>query len=438
MPCASNICTVSDDRHVWYCHGSCGKKFHAACVGAQRNHEQSILEYMLPICNDCQKRFLLEVNFEKFFDQQQESIRLNKLMIESNHKIAANLNKFNINEGFESMETLLNDLKSDFEATTAKISNAAVEIANNSAKVNELTARIQNGKHDDVAIKNHLTSLFDISMQATKNNIMDYVDALTSDLTRELKHICSEFEKVSGLIIDMAGHCTEHNNSQANLISVDIIDELKQLSCAVNSLEIRTTSSPSTAAPSNLGAEMSAKAANESDSSGWRMLGARNVWKASWAEYDARQLRRVEQQKQADKAKKRRKRNAMQKNKNNINKINHRWNNSSNPNIRNQNNCNNYRPAVFNNNNNNRHQKVGKMLPPDKDLLAAAKVTFSNPPVGNLRGIQFRRGEVLNPYPVGNEIPQTSYTSTSNWSCGPAFSQHCSSCSCERSCFRSA
>lgn len=102
-----------------------------------RTKHSFVHKYMLPICYECQQRVLLEINFEKFFDQQQETTRLNKLLIESNHKIAANLNKFNINEGFESIETLLNDLKCDMKTVTVKHSNTAVEIARNFAMVHE-------------------------------------------------------------------------------------------------------------------------------------------------------------------------------------------------------------------------------------------------------------------------------------------------------------
>lgn len=173
--------------------------------------------------------------------------------MESNYKISSNLNKFDISEGFESIEMLLNDLKSDFKAIAAKHNTTAEEIAKSSAQVNELALRCKNGKQDDVAIKNHLTSLFDISMQATKNSIIEYVDVLTSDLTRELKNICTEFEKVSSLIIDMASHCSEHNASHANSSSADIIDELKQISNAVKSLEKMSTSSLPLESHPNLG-----------------------------------------------------------------------------------------------------------------------------------------------------------------------------------------
>lgn len=55
---------------------------------------------------------------------------------------------------------------------------------------------------------------------------------------------------------------------------------------------------------------MSAQAENNS---GWRLLRTQKVCKSSWAEYDARQLRRLNQQKKnADKTRKRRRRNAVQ------------------------------------------------------------------------------------------------------------------------------
>lgn len=376
MPCAIINCTVSDDKHVWYCSCSCGKKFHAACVGAQRNHEKSILTYMLPLCYECQKRFVLEVNFDKLYSQQQESIKLNKLVLESNHKLATKFNNLNIGDGFESMEMLLSELK------TAVCDN------NNAIKQNDLNS---GAKNDEVAIKNHLTSLFDISMQATKNNIMQYVEALTIDLTRELQNICSEFEKVSGLIIDMANHCSEHNSSQTNLTATaDIVDELKTLSSAVNSLGNKTAASQKVQSPPSLEVELSTQTTN----SGWRKLGNRNVWKADWSEYDARELRRLHQQKAADKAKLRKKRRKQQYVESN--------NSRAYPN----------RNQTHKRSNDKRNTNA---LPLDKELLAAAKERFSGPPPAPYRPtIRFQRGEVLNPYPADERNPYLSDGQTSS------------------------
>lgn len=363
MPCAIINCTVTDDKHVWYCHGSCGKKFHASCVGAQRNHEQSILSYMLPLCYECQKRFVLEINFDKFYIQQQENIKLSKLVLESNHKLAAKFNNLNINDGFESMEMLLNELKT-----------VAID-GNKLNSINEPVASKNSTEYDNTAIKNHLTSLFDMSMQATKNNIMEYVNALTIDLTTELKNICSEFEKVSSLIIDMANHCSEHNASQSNLTStVDIIDELKVLSSAVNLLGNKTVPLQTTESPPSLEVELTIQT---SDNSGWRQLGSRRMWKSDWSEYDARKLLRLNQQKAADKAKLKKKRRK-QKYSRGIENLSYRGN-----------------PCrEFINNN-----RCINPLPLDRDLLAAAKDRFSRP-VPYRPTIRFRRGEVLNPYPT--------------------------------------
>ncbi|XP_058817762.1 ras-related protein RabX-like [Topomyia yanbarensis] len=73
-------------------------------------------------------------------------------------------------------------------------------------------------------------------------------------------------------------------------------------------------------------------------------------------------------------------------------------------NLNDNNNSNNNRNNNSSNNRNNNTQgsrpTISNFLPRDKDLLAAARMQFSRPPLENQRGIRFQRGETLNPYPV--------------------------------------
>ncbi|XP_065094590.1 GATA zinc finger domain-containing protein 15-like [Ochlerotatus camptorhynchus] len=216
---------------------------------------------------------------------------------------------------------------------------------------------------------------------------------------------------------------------------------------------------------------------NDATDSGWRVLGDRKVWKADWTEYDARKSRHLSQEKLTAKASKRRKqKRAYQKmfNKNN-NSHNHRRNNNNNNYNRNNNdyNCNtnhannnhnnknnnnnskhniNHNNNNFGNNNNNNisnnyrnnntnrnsfHSSVSQnrnnLLPPDRELLAAAKDRFSRPPQANYRPtMQFQRGEILNPYPSCDVYPRTVSAHLHN---GMAATASCEACVCRNSCF---
>nr|XP_029725167.1 uncharacterized protein LOC115265091 [Aedes albopictus] len=234
----------------------------------------------------------------------------------------------------------------------------------------------------------------------------------------------------------MAAHCNEHNSSQlqsAQTVESDVLKEVKSLARAINTLDTNICNarfSSSTKPPSLMdelaqtSVEMDLAQSQNAEKSGWRKLGSKNVWRSDWTDYDARQQRRENQQKAKDKARRRRKARRQRHSSSKISK-DKRENTPS---------C-----SYFNYNNDSVRQPATTFLPPDKDLLAAAKVTFSKPPVKKQHGIRFQKGETLNPYPVDDQFPQTSPTPTSNWTFGPAlrnsFSQHCTSCSCERSCF---
>lgn len=187
---------------------------------------------------------------------------------------------------------------------------------------------------------------------------------------------------------------------------------------------------------------------NSNGTAGWRLLGTKKVWRSDWTEYDNRQQRRASQQKTKEKAQKRKKANKHRGHNNSTNrKTNSIFSKTPSKHTRSKNERenmkNNTSQKWFNYNDSNMKRRsngaVSNGLPSDKDLLAAAKLTFSKPPVKQ-RGIKFQRGEILNPYPVDDAFPSCS-TSSSNWLFGPAlrnsFSQHCSSCSCEKTCFRS-
>lgn len=244
----------------------------------------------------------------------------------------------------------------------------------------------------------------------------------------------------------------------------------------MNSLETNTVVKPS--APINeshpsLESELNNEI--EPDDSGWRNLGGKQVWKASWAEYDARKRRRLDQQKQAEKARKRRKRNAAQnsatkrphRSSNHVNKCNN--GSARDPsrtvfssqqfcnrtlNRQNGNHCceqyinnnNNERSVFSNHNRGNALNRNTPLFPLDSELLAAAKDQFSRPPPTSYRPtIRFQRGEVLNPYPT-EDRPNTSNSMNNPYLQAISSNAHhltqghtplsCEACTCRNACFR--
>lgn len=174
---------------------------------------------------------------------------------------------------------------------------------------------------------------------------------------------------------------------------------------------------------------------------GWRTLGSNKIWRSDWTEYDIRKRRNIQQQKARDKAIKRRKAHKKKQwnRNNNGSNINTRQGFSGHQNDRcnyKSNNNNNFGRSNISNkmnyaNHNDHHniqQNSHRAAPTDRDLLAAAKVAFSGPPVVNPRWIRFQRGEILNPYPQPHRLstePAPANSSTS-----------CEACAHNHSCFR--
>lgn len=429
---------------------------------------------MIPLCVDCQHHLNAGIDTRKVLCQQEQLIDTIKSQTDANLQVAADLKKLDaIVPLFDTIELQLKESVTNVNINTSSKVASAVSTLSRDLEHNSV-----NKTDELVDIKNHLTSLFNISMEATRKRIEEYVKDLTIDLSRELQKICGEVENLSSVTIGMASHCNEHNDSQshstidaldevkslASTVGGDILREVKSLADAIYAMDsnLSNASLPPAVVPPSLMDELAEQSMNSADvgsqqnhevTEGWRTLGSRKVWRSDWTQYDIRKQRRVQQQKARVKAIKRRKANKKQWN------INNTINNSSNTNKNYKTATNNNRPNSnsnhdnqnnniptcsynynsINNNNNNHHNSLhagASFLPPDKDLLAAAKVTFSRPPVAQQRGIRFQRGETLNPYPVDHLFPHAS-DRIHNHTMGNSFSQHCSSCSCERSCFRS-
>ncbi|XP_058826945.1 integrator complex subunit 1 homolog [Topomyia yanbarensis] len=432
MSCSVTSCNISDDRFLWQCE-FCRKCYHAACVGVQRNQEEFISHFMIPLCADCQHNLKVGIDTRKVLYQQEKLFESITTQTDCNLQIAADIKKFNsIVDLFENVELQLKESVANVNInTSSQVANAV------SALSQAIDSNSFNKADELVTLKNHITSLFNISMGSTKKHIEEYVNDLTADLTRELKKICSEVQNLSTLTIDMAAHCNEHYLSESrptrevldevkiitNSVGSDILKEVQSLAGSINTLDSSIRDACLPPAGPSLMDELNAQSTKSGDSGhrstaeateGWRFLGSKKVWRSDWTEYDTRNQRRIQQQKMKDRAMTRRKANKKQLHRiSRSSYYNYNLNDNNNSNNNSNNNRNNNRNNNSSNNRNNNNNTqcgrptAGNSLPRDKDLLAAARVQFSRPPFENQRGIRFQRGETLNPYPVVHQFNST-------------------------------
>lgn len=378
---------------LWTCVGPCNRKFHASCVGVSTTastlrgslrvtkKDKQIADpaaYLLPCCLPCQTLVTATFEFSALSDQQKQltaQIDENTAMI---HRLTRQQEQPNtVTEVIEGMEVLLTSVKQELASINK----------NNSVAGTMST------------LKNHLTSLVDCGI---KNALTDF----KNEISKSLRNINNDISQLNQLSIDTAANYTMQNNP---MLELDILDELKALSANISSMQ--RDASPLTP-PDTPSLEVEI---NNADNSGWRLLGTRKVWKADWSDYDDRQKRRLQQQKLKEAAKKKRDQRRMAYRNNNNNRIN----NSNHNNNNNNNNHNNNFNRVFNNNHRctNHSNNNFNQLPPDRELLAAAKDQFSRPPppLQNHHPIQFQRGEILNPYPASDAPPSVPCHTVPTW-----------------------
>ncbi|XP_053686425.1 GATA zinc finger domain-containing protein 14-like [Sabethes cyaneus] len=196
-------------------------------------------------------------------------------------------------------------------------------------------------------IKNYLTSLIDLAMQTSNKDVVSSMQSMSSGMSE----LNDEIKRLTTVTIDMAANSTMQHYPT---IGLEILDELKILSTNFAVAHKRNVHLPTPPAEGpSLYAELNAGDENENmvDNSGWRVLGNKKVWKASWLEYDQKESRRLEQERRAEQARSRRRRNRRNRNvahNNNVN--NNRRQNNYNNNRRNINNNNNHRGNSNNNN----------------------------------------------------------------------------------------
>lgn len=168
------ICSLdSADMVMWTCVG-CTLSFHPTCVGvvaqrgSLRKKEKKIdpEAYVLPCCSTCQSQISLSFDIRTLTEQQAQLTEAINSNTEVTHRHQNNvLNNFNLSEGLESLETLLNELKTDLKTTVQNFNTTESHITNSSAILKELSlSRKADKLADDLTVKNHLTSLLNISM----------------------------------------------------------------------------------------------------------------------------------------------------------------------------------------------------------------------------------------------------------------------------------
>ncbi|XP_058811226.1 bromodomain-containing protein DDB_G0270170-like [Topomyia yanbarensis] len=369
---------------------------------------------MIPLCADCQHNLKVGIDTRKVLYQQEKLFESITTQTDCNLQIAADIKKFNsIVDLFENVELQLKESVANVNInTSSQVANAV------SALSQAIDSNSFNKADELVTLKNHITSLFNISMGSTKKHIEEYVNDLTADLTRELKKICSEVQNLSTLTIDMAAHCNEHYLSESrptrevldevkiitNSVGSDILKEVQSLAGSINTLDSSIRDACLPPAGPSLMDELNAQSTKSGDSGhrstaeateGWRFLGSKKVWRSDWTEYDTRNQRRIQQQKMKDRAMARRKANKKQLHRiSRSSYYNYNLNDNNNSNNNSNNNRNNNRNNNSSNNHNNNNNTqcgrptAGNSLPRDKDLLAAARVQFSRPPFDNQRGIR--------------------------------------------------
>ena len=327
--CEIPSCGTADNRYLWKCEG-CSRRFHAACVGVQRNQEELIRSFMLPACSECQERVAMELNFKQLLHQQAILAELVKKHTEAIHRSAHSLQKVEVvHEALERHEAVLDELRQ--ELTTAK-------------KINSPTKTVN-------AIKHHMSSLFDDALNTVKFDMTESVSSLTDSLSRnltsQLEHVLykvdEQLEVVNENLMDVA--------ASSKCSAPEILEEVRIIGSEIARQTNSNVQNNSVDGIPHLSLadELAAPSppVQVISNSGWRFLGAKRVWKHDWTEFDKKLSRREQQQREAARARRR----LRNRRRGNNNRINHR--NHYNYNNNNSNNYFNTRNYGYGNNNNN-------------------------------------------------------------------------------------
>lgn len=138
MPCDISGCSATDASFIMQCIDFCGRSFHSACAGTQRNHEQTISNFMIPLCVDCRKG--QGVNEDGIatravlMRQQSLTVDLHNL-IDANYKALAALKQMDIKietiqGACEGISTSLSDMQKEVNKLDKKIDETATVVSN--------------------------------------------------------------------------------------------------------------------------------------------------------------------------------------------------------------------------------------------------------------------------------------------------------------------
>ena len=329
----------------------CYLHFHAACVGVQRNCEEEILQFMAPICKSCSNQLREQLKLQAAIEAQTQL----------SHKTQSLLGSFS--ETMDSLDSSLMDLN-----------------------VNGQIKLLQNQFNDFE--KNHRSTTTNLVQEIATFKASYDMDGLKSELIEQQQNCYRQLElDITPMLQSIA---IEIEALRATAVQSDltqaILEELK-------SLDDKLTNTPPVVSREenvvSLADEISkSNQPLEKLSTGWRWLGSKKVYKPQkqWDEYDARMKVRAEQLKDAEKARRRRR--------------NHRRQLTRHTKTTDK------RPYTI---------SVQSTLPSDKELLAAAKHTFSgnSTQCPDPKFIPFRRGETLNPYPPTRSSATTTTPSLS-------------------------
>lgn len=375
--------TPHDDRFLWKC-ATCKLRFHAACVGVQRKCEEELLLYMTPMCKRCSVNLL---------DQQELSLGFQKLAQSAKDiEIAVN----GLQEKKDEIDKTLEDIKMTGVNTKKQVD----ELSKNTCAMNDAFAKKLDSFCEEY--KTDFTKFQTGCISTLHKEIKLVLDSIASALTEISKRQQPSESRVSNdlaqQIKDMydmmlAGHhtisddVTTNNNNPAPAPS--LADELQS---ALKQTGTTTTNHDVTAPVSS--------------GDGWRHFGNKYVWKPhhGWADYDRRMEFRAQQVKKADKAKRRRQRRRRHSGR--IKDVgNNKIDNGSSSRSATRNSVENHNNIPYDscnnspiNNSKTSNRASSDHLPSDKELLAAAKVTFAgvstHPPKS--RFVAFQKGETLN------------------------------------------
>lgn len=381
MSCKICKSGVNDNRFLWKCD-SCSKRFHAACIGVKREHEDLVREYMIPACNECQSRVSVELNLKELICQQSLLADQIKLQTEVNHRASLKLqNDSVLHEALDRLESQLDSIKNELNCIN---------------KGSSVTAAIS-------SMKNQFSSLLDDTLDVVSKNVIDSFKSSMVTFQHGLDGIGIMTQEISDKL-----HQTKED-SQTNSVNIDVLDELRALSAAFASFEENLPTSLKCASP-NIADELEdielnlfAPSANQESNTGWRWFNGRRTswrrWKADWSD-DSTQNKKVNKiRSNRDRRMHRYDCQNAFDGFNNYNKVFYNYNNN------------------INNKNRNIWTKGSGKTSSDRVLLQAAKRQFFGPPAmspNNLPFINFQQGETLNP--IIRQTNGSLHSAQENWS----------------------